>query len=89
MSLKIERWQELWQEANSDGDWRQWKDREDKVRAQTREETLGLLRRFLASEVSVEEFRTEFDLRSHNDWAPFGLTGLHWAHRMIPLIASS
>jgi hypothetical protein len=75
-ALQVESWRLLWQELCGDPEsvaaYRAW----ESQRRSVRPHLLGLLRRFLAGAVPIEELRATIDERLRTEWTGFGLSGL-------------
>lgn len=90
--IKIERWKQFWQVANSDPVWTAAKKVEDEKREIAKQELRGLFNQFLTDEISVQEFRSEFDKKTRTVWDVFGLKGMSGAmflNKLVKHIADS
>ena len=84
--IKIERWKQFWQTANEDSDWKNAKAIEDERRSIVQKELLHLLYKFMTDTITVEQFRSEFDVKTRTVWKVFGLKGLSGAMFLNKLV---
>lgn len=76
---QIDHWRMRWEEMTGDAEWIAFHEQRDAQRLVVQQEQLGLLSRFLAAEVSVDELRKTYDHKTKTDWDVFGLKGMSGA----------
>ena len=84
--LQIERWRNLGSEADLDTKWVAYHRERDLRREAVKEQIVTLLNRFLSDEISTEEFKTTFDLKTRKEWDVFGLKGMSGAMFLNTLV---
>jgi hypothetical protein len=84
--MQIERWRQLWQEANADSAWVAHNKELDGKRTKIRGEVADLLGRYLSGQVGTEELRATFDRRTRTDWEGFGFKGMSGAMFLNKLV---
>lgn len=90
--MKLERWKQFWETANSDSKWKEAKRVEDEKRVRAKRELLELMNQFLTDRIPVEQFRSEFDTKTRTVWDVFGLKGMSGAmflNKLVKHIADS
>ncbi len=84
--IKVERWKQYLEQANTDEKWKLKNATVNEKRRQIRTELLDLLNRFMTGAISVELFRAEFDSKTRTVWTVFGLKGLSGAMFLNKLV---
>ncbi len=84
--LQIERWRNLGAEASSDAKWVSYHQERDIRRRDVKKDMVMLLNRYLSDEISSEEFKTTFDLKTRKEWDVFGLKGMSGAMFLNTLV---
>ncbi len=84
--LQIERWRNLGSEASLDTKWVAYHQERDSRRMAVKEQIAMLLNRYLSDEISTEEFKATFDLKTRKEWDVFGLKGMSGAMFLNTLV---
>jgi len=84
--LETESWRLLREEWSADASARAEYEAWERGRAQVRPQMLAWLRRFLAGDVGLEQFRSTFDRRTRTDWDAFALKGASGAMYLNALV---
>lgn len=75
----VERWRELWNQANADASWVERNTLRNSKRVEVLPQMQELLTDFIGGRVSLADFRSTFDKKTKNEWDLFGLKGLSGA----------
>lgn len=84
--LQIERWRNLGSDASLEKEWVAYHQERDSRRKVVKEQILMLLNKYLSNEISTEEFRATFHLKTRKEWDVFGLKGLSGAMFLNTLV---
>src|SRR5579871_5723479 len=84
--IQINRWRQLWQEANANAAWVAHNQEVDAKRTKIRSEVDELLDRYLGAKIGIEELRATFDRRTRTDWEGFGFKGMSGAMFLNKLV---